>query len=435
MKINIFWFRRDLRLDDNRALNEALKSPYPFLPLFIFDDEITDELSNDDPRITFIYKQLLAINKTLRTTGSSLLIKKGAPAKVWETLLQEYQINNVYCSADYEPYAIKRDDHISGLLKGKDAQLFLLKDQVIFEKNEVTKGDGNPYTVFTPYRKKWLELFKVNPEFGKYDNNSINIDGFLSCNFPFPTLKELGFSESKIVVPDYNLSVIKDYDKHRDIPSEDLTSHLSAHLRFGTVSIRKIVSLAGETNQIFLSELIWREFFMQILWHFPNVVSQSFRVQYDKVQWKNNEEEFQKWCNGTTGYAIVDAGMRQLNRTGFMHNRVRMITASFLTKHLLIDWRWGEAYFASKLLDFELSSNNGNWQWAAGTGCDAAPYFRVFNPDLQQKRFDPDMKYIKQWVEDFGTPSYPVKIVEHTFARNRAIETYRRALNPGFNLS
>jgi deoxyribodipyrimidine photo-lyase len=297
---------------------------------------------------------------------------------------------------------------------------------VIFEEGEILKSDGTPYTVFTPYKKKWLQ--KLNSDIPEASNTwSYNEMNFLKCDYILPSLQDLGFIESNIKVRSYDLSVINNYHKDRDFPARDKTSYLSPHLRFGTVSIRKIVIEAME-NPVFLSELIWREFFMQILFHFPRTVTENFRTKYDDIQWVNNPDDFQKWTNGETGYPIVDAGMRQLNKTGFMHNRVRMITAGFLCKHLLIDWRWGEAYFAQKLLDYELSSNVGNWQWAAGTGCDAAPYFRVFNPESQQKKFDPEKEYIRKWIDDFNTKTYPEKIVEHDFARQRAIFTYKSGL-------
>jgi deoxyribodipyrimidine photo-lyase len=427
MKTNIFWFRRDLRLEDNIALNEALYSGIPVLPVFIFDTNITEELARNDARINFIYDNLKSINVVLKKFGSSLYIRIGDPAKIWNELIKSFDINSVYINKDYEPYSVQRDNYIERILLANNISLKKFKDQVIFEENEILKSDNSTYTVFTPYKKRWLlklnEIFPLKICFG-----SDGLKNFYLCNFEFPSIEKTGFRQSSVKVRPHNLSAINEYEKFRDLPFADKTSYLSPHLRFGTVSIREIVNIALKTNQTFLSELIWREFFMQILFCYPNVVSGNFRSRYDAITWINREDEFVRWCNGETGYPIVDAGMRQLNETGYMHNRVRMVTAGFLCKHLLIDWRWGEAYFAEKLLDYELSSNNGNWQWAAGTGCDAAPYFRIFSPASQQKRFDPKMEYIRKWVPEFDKPVYPRPMIEHTFARKRAIETYKSGI-------
>jgi deoxyribodipyrimidine photo-lyase len=427
MKIDIFWFRRDLRLEDNTALDKALASGLPVLPVFIFDTNITDELPQDDARISFIYEKLSDINNNLQKTGSSLYILKGDPEEKWKELIALFDINAVYINKDYEPYAIKRDRVVGELLEKNRISLFRFRDQVIFEEGEVLKPDNKPYTIFTPYKNRWLKklrehIFHISPgESGKHDN-------YFKCSYALPSLQETGFRKSSIRVKLYDLSVIPDYHKYRNLPAIDKTSYLSPHLRFGTVSIRYLVNLALKQNMSFLNELIWREFFLQILFHFPGVVTDNFKPVYDDIQWRNDEIEFRKWCSGETGYPIVDAGMRQLNKTGYMHNRVRMITAGFLCKHLLIDWRWGEAYFAQKLLDYELSSNNGNWQWASGTGCDAAPYFRVFNPETQQKKFDPKEEYIKRWVNNFGKTDYPEKIVDHDYARQRALTVYKSGI-------
>lgn len=425
--INIFWFRRDLRLDDNRALNKALSSGLPVLPVFIFDTNITDELPQDDPRISFIYETLSSVNMTLRKEGSSVYTFKGTPVDIWDRLVKSFDINAVFAARDYEPYAILRDNAIEQFLKKSGISFFRIKDQVIFEEGEILKPDKKPYTIFTPYRNRWLEKLNDNlPE--TLTEKAEKLNNYYPCSYSMLSMEEIGFRKSSVRVRPDNLSVIPDYHKYRDIPSADKTSYLSPHLRFGTVSIRKIVKKAMEENITFLNELIWREFFMQILYHFPDVVTCNFKSVYDFVQWRNNEKEFLRWCNGETGYPIVDAGMRQLNNTGFMHNRLRMITSGFLCKHLLTDWRWGEAYFAQKLLDYELSSNNGNWQWAAGTGCDAAPYFRIFNPETQQKKFDPKYEYVKRWVEEYGKPGYPDKIVDHDFARQRSIAVYKAGI-------
>ena len=428
--IHVFWFRRDLRLNDNAALYHALNSGKPVLPIFIFDPEILKELPEKDARVTFIYALLNQINQKLEKQGSQLLIKQGKPLSVFKDLIQEFEIAAVYTNRDYEPYAIQRDQEVKNFLESKHIIFHEFKDQVIFEKSEVSKQDGSPYTVYTPYSKIWLQKFKEKKieSFPSEDH----LDKLIKAETgPKLNLKDLGFKQSEITVPGFDISknLIENYSKTRDVPSTEGTSHLGPYLRFGTVSIRELARKAANFEETFLKELIWREFFMQILYHFPHVVDQSFKPAYDKIEWLNDETQFKKWCEGKTGYPMVDAGMRQLNQTGYMHNRVRMVVASFLCKHLLIDWRWGEAYFAEKLLDFELSSNNGNWQWAAGTGCDAAPYFRVFNPASQQEKFDPDWIYIKKWVPEFGTHQYPEPIVDHKFARERAIKTYKQALS------
>ena len=397
------------------------------MPVFIFDTNIINELPASDPRLTFIYESLEKINMELSRYGSSLYILKDEPGSAWSKLIASFNIKKVFLNKDYEPYSIDRDESVETILNQNDITLVKFKDQVIFEEKEVVKSDGKPYTVFTPYKNRWLQILSsVKSSIGQ--NIEISGTGFLHCNFPFPSMGELGFTKSSVITKQYDLSVIDEYHIHRDFPAEDKTSYLSPHLRFGTISIREVVKEAIERNPVFLSELIWREFFMQILFHYPKVVTENFRQKYDGIIWRNNEKEFELWCKGETGYPIVDAGMRELNKTGYMHNRVRMITAGFLCKHLLIDWRWGEAYFASRLLDYELSSNNGNWQWASGTGCDAAPYFRVFNPVSQQQKFDPDYLYIRKFVPEYGTPSYPEPVVDHTMARSRAVSVYRNGL-------
>ncbi len=423
MKTSIFWFRRDLRLEDNIGLYHALNETENVLPIFIFDDSIIKELTKNDPRLNFIYNTLTTINKQLQEHNSSLLLLKGTIDEVWNNLLSRYNIEKVFVNKDYEPYAIQRDQKIANLLKSKGIQFKSYKDQVIFEESEIVKADGKPYTVFTPFKRKWLEKFKpvsLKP--------MVNFDNFHHQIISFPSLASLGFKTSNIKVKEYNLQNISSYLETRNFPSLDSTSYLSPHLRFGTISVRQVIIELNNKSETFLSELIWREFFMQILYYFPYVVTNNFRPKYDGVKWLNKEEDYLKWCRGETGYPLVDAGMRQLNATGYMHNRVRMVTAGFLCKHLLIDWRYGEAYFAKKLLDFELSSNNGNWQWAAGTGCDAAPYFRIFNPIEQLKKFDKSLSYTKKWVVDLDSNNYPEPMIDHKFARNRALETYKKGI-------
>jgi len=424
MKISIFWYRRDLRLEDNTGLFKALNENENILPIFIFDDSIIDELPEDDARVNFIYESLSKINKQLNNHKASLQILKGQIDDVWEKLVTTYDIHKVYLNKDYEPYAIKRDQKIKEFLNSKGIEMKTFKDQVIFEEDEIVKADGKPYTVFTPYKRKWLEKFtKVNL------NLIANFDNFYKKIIDFPSLNQLGLKNSSLKVKKYSLKNVSTYSETRNFPNLDSTSYLSPHLRFGTISVRQIITELKNKSETFLSELIWREFFMQIIFHFPHVVTKNFRPKYDGIQWVNNKEDYDNWCQGKTGYPLVDAGMRQLNETGYMHNRVRMVTAGFLCKHLLIDWRYGEAYFAKKLLDYELSSNNGNWQWAAGTGCDAAPYFRIFNPIEQLKKFDKTLTYTKKWVKDFDTLEYPKPIVDHKYARNRALEAYKKGIN------
>ena len=425
-----FWFRRDLRLEDNAGLYRALKQNKNVVPVFIFDKSILEKLENKaDKRVNFIYQTIINLSQKLQSLGSNLVVKYGETPDVWQELTTEYAIDKVYTNHDYEPYAIKRDQNVSSFLSSKHVEFKTFKDQCIFEKSEVLSDAEKPYTVFTPYAKKWKlklnEFYLKSYPTERYFNNLAQ-----GIGAKIPTLEIMGFEEVKFDFPVNNVSeeLIRKYSEQRDFPSIQGTSKLGLHLRFGTISIRSLAQKAFETNETFLNELIWRDFYMQILWHFPQVQNYAFKPAYDNIKWRNDEKEFEAWCTGQTGYPIVDAGMRELNATGFMHNRVRMIVASFLTKHLLIDWRWGEAYFAQKLLDFDLSANNGGWQWAAGCGTDAAPYFRVFNPKLQTEKFDGKLLYIKKWVPDFLDFNYPRPIVNHEFARNRCLETYKRAL-------
>ncbi|SHF92172.1 cryptochrome/photolyase family protein [Chryseobacterium sp. OV279] len=424
-KINIFWFRRDLRLEDNAGLYHALNSGLKVIPVFILDTDILNHLEDkEDKRVDYIHQALDAINQELKNHSSGLKTYHGKPLDIFKNLMNEFEIDTVFCNRDYEPQAIKRDDEVAGFLEKKGIRFSDFKDQVIFEKQDILKNDQSPYTVFTPYSKKWKE------NLGNIEVYSTDFSQFslLKEHEEILTLEDIGFKKTEIefTKPTIEKKIVASYHQFRDFPAMDHTTHLGIALRFGTVSVRKCVKFALENNETWLNELIWREFFMQILFHFPYVVNHCFKKKYEDIPWRNNEEEFKAWCEGKTGYPIVDAGMRELNETGFMHNRVRMITASFLTKHLLIDWRWGEAYFATKLLDYDLSANNGNWQWAAGCGCDAAPYFRIFNPEEQTKKFDKDLKYIRKWLPQ----SYVQKpMVEHKFARERALETYKKALN------
>jgi deoxyribodipyrimidine photo-lyase len=432
--VNIFWFRRDLRLNDNAGLYHALKAGKPVLPVFIFDKNILDELEDrTDRRVEFIHNALQDMQAELKKTGATMDVRYGFPADIFKDLLTEYNVETVFTNHDYEPYAIQRDRDIEKLINTAGVSFHSFKDHVLFEKEEVVKDDGKPYTVFTPYSKKWkalatdfyLQSFPVK----KYQDNF-----FKQKEKEIISLRDMNFIAAGLSFPpkEWKKEIIQQYKENRDYPAINGTSRLSVHLRFGTISIRQLAREAGALNETFLNELIWRDFYHMILWHFPYVVQHSFKPEYDKINWRNNEQEFSAWCNGQTGYPIVDAGMRELNTTGYMHNRVRMIVASFLTKHLLIDWRWGEAYFAKKLLDYDLAANNGGWQWAAGCGCDAAPYFRVFNPYLQTQKFDPELKYIRKWVPDFAELTYPRPVVEHEYARKRCLEVYSSALKKRF---
>ena len=428
----LFWHRRDLRIDDNKGLFEALKQNEIVHPLFIFDKSILDKLPNNDQRILFIYQEIESLKKSYQNLGSDLWVYYGEPSEIIPKIAQELNCSSVYFNNDYEPYALQRDQEIQVSLNKIKIEFIGKKDHVIFEKNEVLKDDGKPYTIFTPYSRKWKANLKEEDlreySIEKYSGNLVQ----KQQGEALITLEEMGF-ESKVLhdFPDRiaKNEILKNYHLSRNFPAVKGTSKLSLHLRFGTISIRKLALIAREQNETYLNELIWRDFYQMIIFHFPKSAENSFKAQYDKIIWEKNEVHFDSWCTGKTGYPIVDAGMRELNATGFMHNRVRMVVASFLTKHLLLDWRLGAAYFAEKLLDFELASNTGGWQWAAGCGCDAAPYFRVFNPQAQQEKFDKSFEYIKKWVPEYGTSSYPEPIIEHKFARERILQRFKSALN------
>lgn len=426
---SIHWFRRDLRLDDNAALFHALDSGKEVIPLFIFDPEILGELPKDDGRVTFIHKTLHSLQQELEALGSTLLVRYGNIEEVWENLLQEFSIEKVFTNRDYEPYAINRDQRIEKLLSSQGVQFETYRDQVIFEQDEILSQSEKPYTVFTPFSKKWKAMLSKD-RLKDFGNEALYSQFWKQAAKEIPSLAAMGFEVSSLNFPPKipDKEIIKVYDQKRNYPAQQGTTHIGIHLRFGTMSIRKLARVAKALNETYLNELIWREFYMQILWNFPHVVSEPFRPAYAAIPWRQDKESFEKWCQGKTGYPMVDAGMRELNATGYMHNRVRMVVASFLTKHLLLNWQLGEAYFAEKLLDFELASNNGGWQWAAGCGTDAAPYFRIFNPESQMKKFDPKLVYIRKWVPEFGTPLYPTPVVEHKFARERCLEAYKSVL-------
>ncbi|HAI44309.1 MULTISPECIES: cryptochrome/photolyase family protein [unclassified Maribacter] len=433
-EVSLFWFRRDLRLDDNVGLLEALKSNHQVLPIFIFDKEILSKLPENDARVSFIHDTLQRMRKHLQEEYEcSIAMYHSSPIDAFKTIIEDFNVKTVFTNRDYEPYAKNRDKKISDFLKENEIEFKTFKDQVIFEKSEIVKSDGDPYVVYTPYKNKWQEQFNADRDLDIHYTSQYLSNLIKNTRLPNLSLRDIGFEKSKIEVPDYDVTttLIDNYEDTRNFPAKDKgTSRLGPHLRFGTVSIRKMMKKAiAEQNKVFWSELIWREFFMSILYHYPKTVTNAFRAKYDRIEWRNNEKEFDKWKKGKTGYLLVDAGMRQLNETGYMHNRVRMLVASFLCKHLLIDWRWGEAYFAEKLLDYEMSSNIGNWQWAAGSGVDAAPYFRIFNPMTQVDKFDKDKKYIKEWIPEYGTEDYPEKMVDHKMARERCLETYKEAVS------
>lgn len=426
----IFWHRRDLRIEDNAGLNKALISGLDVQAVFIFDWNILSKLEDRrDARVLFIHQEIERLAKEYEELGGSLRVYYGKPENVWEEIVEEFKPSKVFTNRDYEPDALERDKKIHSFLKEHEIEFIGAKDHVLFEKNEVLKDDGDPYVVYTPYMRKWKEVLKQNPQ-EIYDNSTFK-NFHSSKRKEIPTLAHMGFEDFEFEFPSREIDpkTLDEYADKRDIPSVKGTTRISMHLRFGTVSIRKLLKLAQEHSEKWLNELIWRDFYQSIIYHYPHSATDSFRSKYDQIPWINNEDHFKAWCEGRTGYPIVDAGMRELNETGFMHNRVRMVVASFLTKHLLIDWRWGERYFAQKLLDYELASNVGGWQWAAGSGVDAAPYFRVFNPSSQEKKFDPDRKYIRKWVPEVDSSSYPEPIVEHKMARQRAIDTYKEALS------
>lgn len=431
-KVNIFWFRRDLRLDDNVGFYNALQSKNPVLPIFIFDSEILKKLPKDDARVSFIFEKVQKMRSELQDNfESSIAVYHGKPKTIFNEILNDFEVEEVYTNHDYEPYARERDEEIKEFLSDKNVAFNTFKDQVIFEKNEVVKKDGDPYVVYTPYMRTWKEKFKEH-NLTIYYTNSYLSNLIEHTRLPNLTLSDIGFKKSTQEITPYTVTptLIQEYEETRNFPAKDATSRLGPHLRFGNVSVRKMIKKAiAEKNEIFWQELIWREFFMQILWHFPETKDKAFKSKYDKIEWRNNEKEFDAWCKGETGYPLVDAGMRQLNETGFMHNRIRMLVGSFLCKHLLIDWRWGEAYFAEKLHDYEMASNVGNWQWVAGSGVDASPYFRIFNPTTQIKKFDKDLKYIKKWVPNYQELTYPKEIVDHKEARERCLKVYKEAVS------
>ncbi|MDD2412378.1 MAG: deoxyribodipyrimidine photo-lyase [Bacteroidales bacterium] len=427
----IFWFRRDLRWDDNHALFEALSQKKPVLPIYIFDVDVLKRFSNaDNKAVSLIYKSILRMNEKLESFESSISVFHDSVENVFNSLLQKYNVQGVYANEDYESYGIKRDENIFNLLKKKNIQFHLFQDHLIFKPGKILKKDDTPYLIYTPFSKIWKEeFFKISTP--HYSSEELLSNLYKNKKSILPKIEDLGFRLQDVSIDfKFKKDVLLNYHDTRDFPYlEKGTSGISPFLRFGLISVREAVRIASLINEKFLNELIWREFFMHILWHFPHVENRSFKTKYDAIEWSLDETAFLRWCNGETGYTLVDAGMRQLNSTGLIHGRVRMLTASFLVKHLQIDWRWGEAYFAQKLLDYELSSNNGNWQWAAGCGCDAAPYFRLFNPDIQRQKFDPNFEYVKKWVPEYQQLAYQNnRIVDLKIAKEKTMRMYKLAL-------
>ncbi len=429
-QLNIFWLRRDLRLHDNSGLLQALSAGLPVLPVFIFDKAILDLLEdNNDRRVSFIYRSLQEIQQQLLKHNSTLDVRYGFPLDIFKQIIEEYSVDTVFTNHDYEPYAIKRDSEIAQYLNENGISFITTKDQVIFERDEIIKPQGEPYKIYTPYYNSWIGSLGAKDYESKASENFVH-NFFKQAEKQMPSLEQMKFVYNNDI-PNLDLPgqlLISNYHQTRNIPGVQGTSRMSVHLRFGTVSVRQLVNLAINVNETYLKELVWREFFMQMLWHYPHIATKACKMEYENIEWRNNESEFESWCKGETGYPIIDAGMRELNETGFMHNRVRMVVASFLVKDLLIDWKWGEAYFARKLLDYDLASNNGNWQWVAGCGCDAAPYFRIFNPSLQAEKFDKEEKYIKRWVTEYCSNSYVAPMVDHKMAKERCLTAYKKAL-------
>ncbi|TGE15405.1 cryptochrome/photolyase family protein [Hymenobacter elongatus] len=433
-KIVLFWHRRDLRLHDNAGLAVALQSGLPVVPLFIYDREILDQLpSRRDARVTFIYDEVERLGRQTEQAGGTFLAFYGRPLEVFAQLVQHYEVAGVYTNEDYEPYAAVRDAAIAELIKPAGTEFRVFKDQVIFAKNEILSKSGTPPRVFGAYSKTWLAALR-DEHLVPYPST----EHFVESNLmplaeaaPRPTLEQMGFERYEQFVPAAELpaaALVSNYHNTRDKPGlVNSSTRRSVHLRFGTLSVRELMQQAKELNPKLLNELIWRDFFMMILWHYPFTATESYDPRLRLVPYRNNEDEFRAWCEGRTGYPLVDAGMRELNQTGYMPNRARIAAAGFLVKHLLIDWRWGDRYFADKLLDYDMSQNVGNWQWMAGTGAVAAPWFRVYSPQSQQEQYDTTFDYVRQWIPEFGTRDYPTPIVEHKFARERAIATFRAA--------
>ena len=424
----LFWFRRDLRLEDNHGLYQAALRGRRVRPLFIFDTDILDKLPRADARVEFILRAVEKLHHDLRALGGGLTVEIGRPIEVIARLIAQHKISEVITNEDYEPYATERDRKIRAQLTAAGVGFTAFKDHVIFGPGDILKDDGTPYRVYGAYARRWRERFTADmPK--PYRSGSALLKVGATRGAGPPTLARLGFTPAGIEFPDPRPSkkIIAEYADTRNLMGVDGTSRMGVHLRFGTISVRKLARISIDSS-VYFGELIWREFFMQVLAHNPRTTRESYDLRFERVRWRSSRADFKRWCEGRTGYPVVDAGMRELNQTGFMHNRARMITGSFLCKHLLLDWRWGERYFALKLLDYDQSSNVGNWQWVAGCGCDPAPYFRVFNPTLQAKRFDPTGLYAGRWIPELEDGSYTDPMVPHEFARRRALGTFSAAV-------
>lgn len=461
----LVWFRRDLRVDDQTALYQALKAADQVFCAFILDRDILDALPRADRRVEFILGALRVLDEDLRKLGGALIVRHGFAADEIPRLAAELGVQAVFTNHDDEPQALMRDARVADLLKSVNAELLSFKDHVVFERREVMTAAGGPYGVFTPYKNAWLR----------------KVDEFYLSSYPVerhaqalakselavgvPSLEDIGFEPAGLIAHvgqgsrgaeallDDFLDRIADYDRKRDFPAAKGPSYLSVHLRFGTVSIRRLARIAHQLMQggdhgaeIWLSELIWRDFYHQVMHHHPHAMTSAFKPEYDAIRWETGaqaDQLFAAWCEGRTGFPLVDAAMRQLNQTGYMHNRLRMVVASFLTKDLGLDWRRGEAYFARQLLDFDLAANNGGWQWASSSGCDAQPYFRIFNPTSQSEKFDADGRFIRRYCPELaGLPAkaihapweraplemqgsaYPRPVVDHAIARERTLARY-----------
>ena len=450
-KTALVWLRRDLRLFDHAALYHALTSGAQVICVFIFDKAILDSLPRSDRRVAFIHASLCELKQELNALGSDLIVRHGSATALIPRLADEFDADAVYANRDYEPDAIERDEQIEDHLSSEGKSLHLFKDQVIFERDEILNLSGLMYQVFTPYKRAWLA--KLNEQALASYQIRPHLQHLKPCAVsPMPDLAQLGFDAVSVahLLPGMDggeqlfndfCNRIDGYHDARNFPAQKGVSYLSVHLRFGTVSIRELARTANQIGsqgaQTWLSELIWREFYQQLLWHRPELVTHTFKTEYDTLPFPNNPDYFAAWCAGQTGFPLVDAAMRQLNQTGFMHNRLRMVAASFLVKDLLIDWRWGERYFATHLNDFDLSANNGGWQWAASTGCDAQPYFRIFNPTTQSQRFDPHGQFIRRYCPELAhlndknihapppQENYPAPLVDHATQRQAALTLFK----------
>jgi len=441
----IVWFRRDLRVSDHTALHRAAGSGAPVVAVFVFDPAILAAKDTGSRRTAFLLECLQSLEANLSHLGTPLIFRKGQPEVELRSLAKEAGAKKIFFNKDVEPFSRKRDEKVLRMAREDGLEIEACDDLMIHPPGKVQRAAGGPYTVFTPYSRAALGIPPHDPL-----PKPAKLTGAAKVKgTPLPTIQQLGLGPCDIPLPpagekaaqqllrDFAAKNLRRYDSVRNFPHADATSRLSPHLRFGTISVRTVLAAARRARaedpsakkqiDVFISELLWRDFYKQILWEFPHVAGGSFRPEYDQIEWENRKDLFQAWCEGRTGFPIVDAAMRQLNQTGWMHNRLRMIVASFLTKDLLVSWQWGERYFMQKLFDGDLAANNGGWQWAAGTGTDAQPYFRIFNPTSQAERFDPDGKFIAQYVPEVDSLKYPAPIVDHARQRVRALEMYKKA--------